>query len=281
MGVRFAQMNDSALPRIVPAVGLGPSLRLRGLLRDRPRLRAAALSAGALARSLERAPAGVYTLCYHHVPKDTLPNFAAQLALMARQGTFISVDAAVERLGAGKPIQERLFVLTFDDGYLDTVEVAMPAIQRQGIPAMLFLVSDWLDAPPDDGQTYAGRGEVSAWIAAGLDIGSHTMSHRRLSGLQRPDVAAELNGSAAALGEIWGRPVRHFACPWGVAEADYRPARDVALAREAGYETFFTTRRGRANDAASLMAMPRHVLEPEWPTSSLETLMGGWRFGRR
>lgn len=280
MGVRLAQMNDDALPHMSLPFGPRPSLRLGGLLRDRPRLRAAALSAGALARSLERAPAGIYTLCYHHVARDTAANFAAQLAIMARHGTFIGADAAVDRLVSGRPIDERLFVLTFDDGYLDTVEVAMPAIIRQSIPAMLFLVSDWLDAPPDDGQFYAGRGEVEAWIRAGLDIGSHTASHRRLSGLRQPEVAAELSRSAAALSALWGRPIRHFACPWGVADADYLPARDVALAREAGYKTFFTTRRGRTRDPASLMAMPRHVLEPEWPTTHLGTLMGGWRFGR-
>ncbi len=229
---------------------------------------------------MERAEPGIYTLCYHHVTAEAQASFSAQIDFLKRFGTFIDADTALEFVRSGRALRERAFVLSFDDGYADSIEVALPVIMRQRVPAILFLVSAWIDDPPVDGQGYMTRGDIGRWLAAGLDVGSHGLSHRRLSHLSPGDAEVELLGSARALSALIKRPVRHFACPWGVADADFLPARDPALAREAGYQTFFTTRRGKARDSRDLAAMPRHVLEPEWALYQLETLLGGWKFAR-
>ncbi|MBB2963017.1 polysaccharide deacetylase family protein [Methylobacterium sp. R2-1] len=263
-------------------------------LRRVPALRALALRGGALFKSLARAEAGLYTLCYHQVPEDQQDHFAAQLRHLGRHGDFIDADGAIERLAAGWPTGERAFLITFDDGYADTFEVARPVLKALGIPGIVFLVSDWIDAPPDtppgldratslspSGRLYMNRAEVAAWCADGLDIGSHTATHRRLSRLGRTVVADEIARSRRDLAALIGREIRHFACPWGVARHDFDPELDPALALESGYQTFFTTRRGRALSAADFPAMPRHVVEPHWPVSDFEALMGGrktsWR----
>ncbi len=90
----------------------------------------------------------------------------------------------------------------------------------------------------------------------------------------------EIAVSRTVLESALGRPVRHFACPWGVVERDYRPGRDPGLALAHGYATFFTTRRGAATSVQDLAAMPRHVLEPDWPLHELDALMGA-RVARR
>jgi peptidoglycan/xylan/chitin deacetylase (PgdA/CDA1 family) len=252
-------------------------------LRSQPALRAGALRAGALVRSLERARPGLYTLCYHHVAAASKSRFAAQIALLKQFGTFVDADTASARLLSGRAAEGVAFLLTFDDGYADNVDIALPVIRQHRIPAMLFLVSDWLDAPPGQHSRatgYVTRADVGAWLDAGLSVGSHSATHRRFSGLSAAEAEAELRRSRAALSEIAGRPVEHFACPWGVATHDYAPARDPLLAREAGYRTFFTTRRGRALSEDDLLAMPRHVLEPEWDLYQLHTLLGGSRFAR-
>lgn len=254
--------------------------RLKHAVRDQPLLRAGALRAGALVRSVERAAPGVYTLCFHHVVPSAQDNFAAQLRFLKRRGTFVSADAAVEGLAAGRAGEGRTFVLTFDDGYMDNLEVAMPVIQDLCVPAMMFLVSDWVTAPPADGQRYMGPAAVERWRAAGLDIGSHGAAHQRFSRLSHAEAAADLARSKETLTTLAGGPIRHFACPWGVAKADYVPDRDPALARQTGYRSFFTTRRGVATSAGDLFSMPRHVLEPEWPVYQLDVLMGGRRFAR-
>ena len=158
----------------------------------------------------------------------------------------------------------------------------MPVLAALGLPAIVFLVSDWLDAPPqaEGERRYMNRADVAAWLAAGFQIGSHGARHRRLSGLAREEVAAEFARSRRDLAALAGRPVDHFACPWGMAGHDFDPARDPALAREAGFRTFFTTRRGHTRGAEDLFLMPRHVVEPHWSIFEFEALLGGSRLGR-
>ncbi len=245
------------------------------IARDHPFLRALLLRGLAQWRRLAHAPPGLYTLCYHHVPERHRAGFAGQIAALGRHGRFVGADEAAALVESGGITVERHFLVTFDDGYADTVEVALPVLRAAGVPAILFLVGDWLDAPPASPPgPYAGRALVAEWLAAGMEIGSHSASHARIATLDDAAAGREIAGSRIALEAATGRPVRHFACPWGVAERDYRPGRDPALALGSGYATFFTTRRGVATSARDLSAMPRHVLEPEWPVHELDALMG-------
>lgn len=245
------------------------------LARDNPAVRALLLRGLSRLRRLAHAPPGLYTLCYHHVPEHHRAGFAAQIAHLRRHGRFVGADEAVALVASGAAAAERHFLVTFDDGYADTVEVALPVLRAAGVPAILFLVADWLDAPPScPPGPYAGRSLVAEWLEAGMEIGSHSLSHARIATLDDAGAEQEVAASRRALEAATGRPIRHFACPWGVAEHDYRPGRDPALALASGYATFFTTRRGVATGADDLPAMPRHVLEPEWPVHELDALMG-------
>lgn len=256
----------------------------RTLLRDQPILRETALWAASRLRSVARAAPGLYTLCYHRVPRAARRNFERQLRFLGRHGRFVGADEAVRLLEEGAAERERLFLLTFDDGYADNVDVALPVIREVGVPAILFLVSHWLDAPPGRPgreQGYMNPGDAAAWAQAGLEVGSHTATHPRLSTLGAAAVEQELRASAQRLAAIIHAPIRHFACPWGVAGADFDVSRDPALAAACGYRTFFTTRRGRALGAADLLSMPRHVLEPDWGLYQLDALLGGWNHAGR
>ncbi|WP_232629379.1 polysaccharide deacetylase family protein [Methylobacterium sp. Leaf118] len=256
---------------------------VKSTLRDTPALRALALRGGALLRSIAHAEPGLYTLCYHQVPPALQERFADQLRHFGRFGDFLDADTACARLASGWPPRDRAFLVTFDDGYADTHDVAMPVLRALGIPGIVFLVSDWLDAPPqaEGERLYMTRADVASWLAAGLQIGSHGARHVRLSTIPGETVAAEMTRSRQALSALAGRPIDHFACPWGVAGHDFDVARDTGLAREAGYRTFFTTRRGHTRSAGDLLLMPRHVVEPHWSLFELEALMGRGRLRRR
>ena len=254
---------------------------LKTLARDHPVVRAVLLRALSRFRRLAEAPPGLYTLCYHRVPERHRAEFSAQIAYMQRHGRFVGGDEAVTLLESGAAVQGRHFLVTFADGYADTVEVALPILRAAGVPAILFLVSDWLDAPPADPPgPYVNRGMVGTWLEAGMEIGSHSRSHARIATLDDGAAEREIAGSRRALAVETGRPVRHFACPWGVAGRDYRADRDPRLARVSGDATFFTTRRGVAIGAAHRPALPRHVLEPEWPLHEIDALLGA-RLARR
>ena len=59
---------------------------------------------------------------------------------------FISLEQAARHLAAGEPFARPSAVVTFDDGYRDVFEQAVPVMRRLGVPAAHFLVSDRIDS---------------------------------------------------------------------------------------------------------------------------------------
>lgn len=88
-----------------------------------------------------------------------------------------------------------------------------------------------------------------------VEIGSHTVNHRRISTLSREDAFHELHGSRVRLEEMLNIEVRHFAFPYG-RSGDCGP-RDFELAREAGYVSAATTTKGRMRAGISAWELPR------------------------
>ena len=78
----------------------------------------------------------------NHVPADV---FAEQMAFLAAHRRPISLEALVEQLASGRPVEDGAVVVTFDDGYLDNLTVAAPILERWRIPATLFLPTGYID----------------------------------------------------------------------------------------------------------------------------------------
>ncbi len=101
-------------------------------------------------------------------------------------------------------------------------------------------------------------GELRSLAADPLvTIGAHTVGHYALSRLDPLRAREEMAASRARLHEKAGVTARHFAYPYGsAATADER---EFALARELGFETAVTTRRGvlQGGEAATPFALPR------------------------
>jgi peptidoglycan/xylan/chitin deacetylase (PgdA/CDA1 family) len=91
-----------------------------------------------------------------------------------------------------------------------------------------------------------------------VEIGSHTINHRRISALSVEDATLEMAGSRNRLEERLGIPVRHFAFPYG-RSGDCGP-RDFAIGLKAGYETIATTRKGLMRNNTPLDRLPRVTL---------------------
>lgn len=106
-----------------------------------------------------------------------------------------------------------------------------------------------------------------------VTIGSHGISHRRLSTLPEGEVVEELAGSRRMLEAATGREVRHVAYPFGSRDAC--GPREFAAAAACGYRTGVTTRRGNifAQHRSQLLSLPRREAD-ERATAARDNLYG-------
>jgi peptidoglycan/xylan/chitin deacetylase (PgdA/CDA1 family) len=66
--------------------------------------------------------------------------FARQLRALSRAANIVPLAPALNLLGSGRALPRRAVAITFDDGYRDTLDLAVPILERLGIPATFFLV---------------------------------------------------------------------------------------------------------------------------------------------
>src|SRR3989449_5723950 len=199
-----------------------------------------------------------------HPRNYVLPEqFAAQLAALRRWGyqTISFGDWLAYRRGAGT-LPRRPIILTFDDGYRSTYEIAWPLLRRHGCTATVFLVSDLV------GKTNAwdadelqepllGPVEIVELRAGGIEFGSHTRTHVALTTVTPHQAKAELGDSRAALERLLGEPVRVLCYPYGKQNPAVR-----ALAREAGYEAAVIARRRLNSTATDPFRLTRLRIDP-------------------
>jgi peptidoglycan/xylan/chitin deacetylase (PgdA/CDA1 family) len=191
----------------------------------------------------ERHPnmAAPVILMYHSISPDDddpfditvrPPRFGQQLRWLRRTGrTGTSVG---QLLAAGQQGEARRLVgLSFDDGYADFIEHALPALQRYGFSATMFVpagqlgqANDWDPAGPR--KRIMTAPQLRKIAEAGVEIGSHGFRHRSLPGTSDAELAEEIETSRATLQDITGQPVTGFCYPYG--HLDERAVRGVQAA---------------------------------------------------
>jgi peptidoglycan/xylan/chitin deacetylase (PgdA/CDA1 family) len=208
-------------------------------------------------------------LTYHNIgtPPDgathpglylALDKFRAQLGLLARHGyRGVSMDEGLPFLRGER--QGRVAIITFDDGYLDNLELALPALREHGFSATCYLVAEhiggfnaWDSEKLRVRKPLMDLPRIREWLAGGMKIGSHTLTHPHLTRIEPARMRHEIAGSKAALEDRLGRAVDHFCFPYGDHDRDCLDA--VAAA---GYVTAVTVERGRVRRGRSLLALPR------------------------
>jgi peptidoglycan/xylan/chitin deacetylase (PgdA/CDA1 family) len=154
-------------------------------------------------------------------------------------------------------------VLTFDDGYLDTLTAALPLLRRYGCQATCYVVSDcigghnrWDDAEGRERQALMTREQIGLWLDAGMEIGSHSCSHPWLQKVSEPDAAHELSESRASLRRTFGVAVDHFCYPFGKFTAA-----TVDLVKGCGYASAVTGEPGIARGGDDRHRLPRLIVD--------------------
>lgn len=214
-------------------------------------------------------------LGYHSVTEDGPPylsltpdTFERQLDLLSRKGFRSGNFEDLRRLAAGARLPGRRAFLTFDDGFRDTVTTAMPMMAERGYAGMAFVLPRHLDeGAPLDWPEVAGEagrrpglmrsidwGMAEQLVEAGWEIGSHGLTHARLTGLGDEALRQELLDSRRLIAERLGG-CEMLAYPFGAWDA-----RVAEAAAAAGYAFAFTLPFGEQSRATPL-SIPRVTID--------------------
>ncbi len=199
-------------------------------------------------------------LMYHQIDHAP-PAGSALRGLVVAPQTFFLHMAAMRLLGyRGLSMSDlmpyllgqktgKVFGITFDDGYANNLRHAAPVLKRFGfsstcyvVPSLCGKTNQW-----DMGNGVAqvplmNQQEMQAWVDAGQELGSHTLTHARLTDATQARKQAEIADSRRAIDALVPQPqgTCHFCYPYGAFDAEV-----VAMVRQSGYATATTTIRGR------------------------------------
>jgi peptidoglycan/xylan/chitin deacetylase (PgdA/CDA1 family) len=229
----------------------------------------------------------VSILCYHSVTKGwddpvsmEVDDFDAQCAILARSSTVVPLPAVTERLAAGNDLPAGTTVLTFDDGFLDYVEHAVPTMVKYGLTATMYIVGgslkpggiavDWItgldaaDAPP-----LMSPEQIKDLHERGWDMGSHTMRHADMPTLSEAECLADFVESKELLEDLLKAPVTTLAYPFGHHAPHVRRA-----AEKAGYTLAVALPEGP--EEAGTYSIPRTGIYRGNPAWKFRVKNSGW-----
>ncbi|MCZ4117956.1 polysaccharide deacetylase family protein [Streptomyces sp. H39-S7] len=146
-----------------------------------------------------------------------------QLTWLNRRGlTGVGMAELLRARAEGRG--NRLVGLTFDDGYTDFVEHAVPLLRRYGHTATVFVLpgrlgggNEWDELGPR--KTLLTEEGIRAAAAAGMEIGSHGLVHQDLTETADEVLTDEVRGSRDRLQEITGAAPEGFCYPYGKVDA--------------------------------------------------------------
>jgi peptidoglycan/xylan/chitin deacetylase (PgdA/CDA1 family) len=184
--------------------------------------------------------------------------FARQMRLLKLLGyRGLSMTALLPYLKGER--RGKVCGITFDDGYLNNLQHALPVLVSHGFSSTCYVVSQRLGQTNDwDAGVGIGpaplmdAGQLTQWLAGGQELGAHTRQHVHLPALSDADSRHEIVACKAELEAAVQAPVQHFCYPYG----DFSAAH-VEMAKRAGYLTATTTARARCHAAANFWQLPR------------------------
>jgi len=215
--------------------------------------------------------AQVTVLGYHRFenpPRDPLAlsteEFRRQLQALKDDGiAVISMEDFLAWRRGEKNIPPRSAIITIDDGYNCTYKEAWPVLREFGYPFTFYVYTDYISA---GGRSIKWE-ELEEMRDAGVDIGSHSLSHDHMVRPKRSKgrpydewLWDELAGSKKILEDRLGIPIKTFAYPYGVQN---EAVQQKGL--EAGYEALFTVRGEKLLHGAPAPSLGRYVILSDNP----------------
>ncbi len=183
--------------------------------------------------------------------------FRSQLSELRAAGFTSALPT--DAVGVGKRNDQSRIVLSFDDGYVNVLRHGLAALDKFGFKAIQFIVADqigghnvWDEIEGEVREPLMSYEDLRSWLAAGHELGSHTLSHARLTEVPVQQAREEITASKKLLEDLFGIPVHHFCYPYGawnprvrdwVQEAGYRTASSCEFGVNGAGQDPFVLRR--------------------------------------
>ena len=226
---------------------------------------------------------GLRILFYHRVSNDrdelavTPVAFAEQMDYLASKVyRVVDVLTAIDMLDSGKPLA-RTVALTFDDGFLDVAEHALPILSERGFQGTVFV-----SPAVTDGRTaFSWYSEQQPPLLNWDDIveldrdgtlrfEAHSLTHPNLPALDEGAAKEEIAGSKRELENRLGRVVRAFSYPSGLYGE-----REARLAAEAGYKIAVSCEPGVNDSSTNRFTLKRRQVDARDSLLDFRAKLGG------
>lgn len=174
----------------------------------------------ALARVLPHQPR--MTVLFYHSVSDTADFFAVPPDTFDRQMRYLRSHFEIVPLSrafahaAGERVERDSVAVTVDDGYQDFVTEALPVLMRYRIPSTVFVIGGTPSAGElgNEHQLLAER-DARAFLGTLVSVGSHTLTHKKLTKIPQEEALQEMEGSRAAILKRFGTQPQYLSYPKG------------------------------------------------------------------
>ncbi len=179
-------------------------------------------------------------------------------------------------------LPKRPLVITFDDGYANFYQNALPSLIRLGMQSTVFLVANqlggtnaWDVAIGDVEERLMTIAEIKDSAEQGTEFGSHTLDHADLAECSEAEAARQILDSKRQLESDLNLPIETFCYPYG-----HYTRTSVNLVEEAGYRYACTTGKAINTEQTPRLELARiNIRSDTWSIVFLLKLLRSRRSG--
>jgi peptidoglycan/xylan/chitin deacetylase (PgdA/CDA1 family) len=175
----------------------------------------------------------------------------------------------------GSTLPPRLVVLTFDDGYADFYTAALPALQRHGLTATLYIAtafvegtSRWLQNIGEGDRPMLSWEQLTEINTSGIECAAHTHTHPALDMLPPSAARDEIVRSKELLEDHLDQRISSFAYPFG-----FYSSRVLHIVRESGFDSACAIGRKMSSTRENTYALARLMIWPDTTVHMLDTAL--------
>jgi len=190
----------------------------------------------------------------------TIKSFRKQMRYLKEKGfNSISIKKLFEFLKTGEPLPKNPIAITFDDGFKETLDNAIPILEKYGLKATFFIVSgktggenDWDKKYKESSYSLASFDEIKKIKGEMLEFESHSLTHQKLSTVSGEELLKEIVFSKQILEANLGKDISFFSYPYGKYGEEIKK-----IVKEAGYSAAFSVNQGKVMPGDDLFELKR------------------------